>query len=173
MKILLFLLQLQITEPKIITHTLPVKKLEVRDSSKNYIILHDDGGPGGYSAMRSTLLKRRLSYHYYVKRDGTIVKLLDPKYKASHVGYSVWKGLFRLNKYSIAICLDEGTSHQYTPQQYESVVFLIQRLQKRYPDSTSSIIVGHKDVALPFGRKNDPKNFDWNKLKTLLTKGKH
>lgn len=163
------LLQLSVAQPKIIHHPLPIKKKEYRDTTKNYIIIHNDGGPNGYKIARQTLIKRRLSYHYYIKRDGTIVKLLDPKYTASHVGYSVWKGIFRINQYSIGICLENGITQPYTQKQYNSTAWLITQLQKRYPDNTTKTIVGHSDVALPFGRKSDPgPNFQWNKLRLMV-----
>jgi N-acetyl-anhydromuramyl-L-alanine amidase AmpD len=169
---LLLLVQLNLTQPQVINHILPVKKLSFRDTSKNYIIIHNDGSSAGYKSTRNTLIKRRLEYHYYIKRDGTIVKLLDPKYKADHVGYSVWHGLLRLNKYSIGICLEDGISRPYTEKQYTSTAWLIQQLQNRYPDKTSKTIVGHSEVALPLGRKDDPgSNFDWSKLLNLLKIG--
>lgn len=160
------LLSLQLA---VVNHPLPVKKKELRDTTKNYIIIHNDGGSGGYSVARKTLIKRRLSYHYYVKRDGTVIKLLDPKYQASHVGYSMWKGLFRINRYSIGICLENGITTPYTDKQYDATAWLITQLRHRYRDTTTYTVVGHSNVALPLGRKDDPgKNFDWNKLFSLL-----
>ena len=165
------LLLLQLLEPKIIDHPLPVRKKEYRDTTKNYIVLHNDGGSAGYAVTRQTLIKRRLSYHYYIKRDGTIVKLLDPKYQASHVGYSLWNGLVRINRYSIGICLQDNDTHVYTEKQYTSTAWLVKQLQHRYPDSSSKVIVGHSDVARPLGRKPDPENFNWDKLHLLLAMG--
>lgn len=168
---LLLLLQLQILEPKVINHPLPVRKKEYRDTSRNYIVLHNDGGSGGYTITRQTLMKRRLSYHYYIKRDGTIVKLLDPTYQASHVGYSWWNGLVRINRYSIGICLQDNDKHTYTDKQYKSTAWLITQLRHRYTDSTTKRIVGHSNVARPRGRKTDPENFNWDKLNLLLALG--
>lgn len=164
----MLLAQLLTVQPKIINHPLP-RRTEIRDTTKNYIIIHNDGGSGGYNVARRTLIRRHLSYHYYVKRDGTIIKLLDPKYEASHVGYSMWNGLVRVNRYSIGICLEDGISRPYTNKQYTSTAWLIRQLQRRFPDSTSHVIVGHSDVALPFGRKHDPgPKFNWNKLSILI-----
>lgn len=158
-----------IQPPRMITRPLPMKKLEYRDTTKNYIIIHNDGGPNGYSVARRTLIRRRLSYHYYIKTDGTIIKLLDPKYKASHVGYSLWNGLININRYSIGICLENGITRPYTDKQYKTTAWLINDLRKRYTDSSTYTVVGHSDVALPFGRKHDPgPNFDWNKLHQLI-----
>jgi N-acetyl-anhydromuramyl-L-alanine amidase AmpD len=160
------LLSLQLA---VVNHPLPINRKEYRDTTKNYIIIHNDGGAGGYNIARQTLIKRRLSYHYYVKRDGTVVKLLDPKYQASHVGYSMWKGLFRINRYSIGICLENGITKPYTDKQYDATALLIKQLRSRYTDTTIYTVVGHSDVALPLGRKDDPgHNFDWQKLFTLL-----
>jgi N-acetyl-anhydromuramyl-L-alanine amidase AmpD len=166
---LMLLLQLIATQPKMVQQLLPQRRVEFRDTTRNYIIIHNDGGSGGYSSARATLIKRRLSYHYYVKRDGTIIKLLDPKYQASHVGYSMWKGLVRINRYSIGICLENGITKPYTTSQYQSTGWLIKQLRKRYKDTTTYTVVGHSDVALPLGRKDDPgPNFDWKKLSMLL-----
>ena len=165
----MLLLQLTGTQPKVVEQLLPQRRVQIRDTSRNYIIIHNDGGSGGYNSARATLIKRRLSYHYYVKRDGTIMKLLDPKYVASHVGYSVWKGLFRINKYSIGICLENGITKPYTHLQYQSTAWLIKQLRTRYKDTTTYTVVGHSDVALPLGRKDDPgRNFDWKELSILL-----
>jgi AmpD protein len=70
--------------------------------------------------------------------------------------------MVRLNKYSIGICLQNDPPEAYTEKQYNSVAWLINELQLRYKDSTSKVIVGHSDIALPRGRKLDPgKHFSW------------
>jgi N-acetyl-anhydromuramyl-L-alanine amidase AmpD len=154
----------QLVAPTLIDAPLPIRNKEFRDTTKNYIILHNDGG-GNYNIARRTLIKRRLSYHYYIKTDGTIIKLLDPKYQASHVGYSYWNGMFRINRYSIGICFENNGNTNFTNKQYYSSAWLITELQKRFPDQTSHTIIGHSDVALPLGRKADPgKLFDWKRL---------
>lgn len=162
----LFLLQLQ--APIVLNKPLPVKR-EIRDSSANFIVLHYDDG-NSYSIARRTLIRRKLSYHYYVQRDGKIIKMVDPKYRASHVGLSYYKGYVRLNKYSIGICLQNNSKQSYTEEQYKSTAWLVNQLQTRYNDSTSAHVIGHSDVALPFGRKIDPGElFDWAKLKKYIT----
>lgn len=163
-------LLLQLATPTILDRPLPVRRRITRDTTINYVILHNDGGTGGYSVARRTLIRRRLSYHYYISRNGNVIKMLDPKYEASHVGYSYWNGLFRINRYSIGICLENGISLAYSIEQYNSLAWLILNLQQRFPDSTTKTIVGHSEVALPLGRKTDPGPlFDYNHLNRILT----
>lgn len=162
---LLLLLQLQ--APTILDRPLRTRN-EIRDSSVNFIVLHYDDADS-YAIARATLVKRNLSYHYYIRRDGIIVKFVDPKYVASHVGISYFRGYVRLNKYSIGICLQNNSQQAYTTEQYQSLGYLIHQLRQRYPDSTSRVIVGHSDVAMPFGRKHDPgPMFDWLTLRQQL-----
>jgi N-acetyl-anhydromuramyl-L-alanine amidase AmpD len=149
-------------------HHLPKRNVELRDSSKNYIVIHNDDA-GSYEIARQTLIKRRLSYHYYIQRNGRIIELLEPQYAASHVGYSYWNGLVRMNRYTIGICLQNKPPQTYTNEQYTSLSQLILLLQNRYPDSTSQVLIGHDQVAIPFGRKHDPgPEFNWTFLRTLI-----
>lgn len=162
---MIFLLQI----PLLLNKPIPHKK-ELRNENFNYIILHADEG-NGYSGTRSSLIKKRNGYHYYIQRNGTIIKMIDPRYKASHAGVSYYKGKIRMNNYSIGIAFENNEKQLYTEKQYVSAAWLISELQDRYPDSTSRIILGHSDIALPRGRKHDPgKNFDWKKLQSLLRK---
>lgn len=164
-----FLLLFQLSIPTILDRPLPIRSLTIRDTTVNYIVLHNDGGTAGYNTARRTLIRRGLSYHYYIQANGTIIKLLDPKYEASHVGLSYWNGMFRINRYSIGICLENGINRPYTIHQYNSLTWLILSLQERFPDSTSRTIVGHSDVATPLGRKHDPGQFfDYQLLNRML-----
>lgn len=163
---------LQLATPAILISPLPGKH-SVRDTTTNYIVLHYDDG-NSYEASRKFLIKKGNSYHYYIKRNGTIVKMLDPMYEAGHAGLSYYKKHIRMNRYSIGICLQNNPPQKYTAAQYNSAAWLIRQLQKRYEDSTSKIILGHSEIAVPRGRKNDPgKHFNWKKLHMLIKhKGK-
>ena len=53
----------------------------------------------------------------------------------------------------------------FTEAQYKSLTQLVGYLKQEYKVPMNNI-VGHKDVAVPKGRKNDPaSNFDWNRLR--------
>lgn len=157
------LLAFQLLAPKIIQKPLP-GRYHPRDTTINYIILHYDEG-GSYSSARRTLIKRGNSYHYYIKKDGTIVQLVDDVNEAGHAGLSYFRGLVRINKYSIGICFENKPPNPYTIKQYTSAGWLIRKLQLKYPDSTSKVVVGHSDVAWPRWRKIDPgSRFNWELL---------
>lgn len=165
---LLSLFILQLNAPVVINNPLPIRK-EKRNASLNYIVLHSDEG-SSYKSTRSFLIRKRNSYHYYIKRNGDIVKMIDPMYKANHAGLSFYKGKFRMNNYSIGIALQNNMRQEYTDRQYASLAWLTCVLRKRYPDSTSSIILRHSDIAIPRGRKNDPgDNFSSTILNSHLT----
>jgi N-acetyl-anhydromuramyl-L-alanine amidase AmpD len=162
------LLIVQLLVPVVISKPLPVKKI-LRNTDKNYIVLHYDDG-GSYKTVRNTLIHKGNSYHYYIQRNGTIVKLLDTKYEAGHAGISYYDGMFRMNKYSIAICFQNDPPEAYTEKQYNSAAWLINILQHKYKDSTTKILLGHSDIAFPRGRKQDPgKHFNWEKLRKEIT----
>lgn len=147
--------------PKVVHKHLPEQGL--RDTSENYIVIHYDSSQSVNQAIRY-LRKVRNSYHYIINRDGTIYKLIDPKYKANHAGASEWGGLYDLNNYSIGICLHNVPPQSYTQKQYLSAAWLIDVLRKRF-NIPESHILGHSDVAEPLGRKQDPgPKFDWLEL---------
>lgn len=157
---------LTVQSPKVVSNPFPVR--DRRDTTANYIVLHYDSGASPASTFRY-LRKKRLSYHYYISRNGTIYKLVDPKYRANHAGLSAYDGKLRMNKYSIGICFQNKSPELYTDAQYESAAWLINVLYGRFPESRTHKIVGHSDIAFPRGRKKDPgEHFSWDKLHDLM-----
>lgn len=157
------LAQLIITTPQMVKK--PLRGYHPRrDTSITYLVIHYDSG-ASYESTRKYLIKRRTSYHYYITRNGTINKLIEPTHKASHAGLSLWDGHVMLNRYSIGICLQNLYPQTYTDEQYNSLVWLVWQLQQRFPNATNEHIVGHEDIAFPRGRKKDPgPHFDWHRL---------
>lgn len=158
---LMLALQLAIT-----TKPLPVKHYD-RDTTVNYLVLHSDESPN-YRITRSTLIHRGNSYHFYITRTGKVIQLLDTKYEGGHAGLSYWKKHYDMNKYSIGICLQDMKTNYYTKEQYKSLTKLVVYLQHLYPDSTSQEILTHAKIALPRGRKSDPKGFNWETFNKQL-----
>ena len=134
---------------------LPVKKI-LRDTTNNYIVIHNDGASLNASATRLVLRMRRLAYHYFIGRDGKITQFVDLRYEAPHAGVSSWHGIDNWNGFSIGICLQGTDWTDYTNKQYESLKKLVHYINIRYPDSRDKPILGHQDVAFPEGRKTDP-----------------
>jgi len=150
-------------QPIRIKQPLPGSKL--RDSSKNYIVLHNDGSNHGAAATRLALRFRGLSYHYFINRSGRLYEFKNIKHKASHAGVSKYLGLSNWNDFSIGICLQGTDNSNYTTEQYATLNKLIAYIHKRYPDSKKRPIVTHSQIAWPRGRKHDPgENFDFDKL---------
>jgi len=127
-----------------------------RDTTQNYVVIHNDGGNLNASATRLVLRMRRLAYHYFIARDGTITQFMDLKYVAKHAGDSRWNGITSWNKFSIGVCLQGKDGITYTDQQYASLKNLVEYINIRYPDSKTKPILGHQDIAFPTGRKSDP-----------------
>ncbi len=69
-------------------------------------------------------------------------------------------GRKNVNDFSIGIELDGTMTSGFTDAQYTSLRALIADIKTR---NKISSIVGHSDIAP--GRKTDPWQFDWEKLK--------
>ena len=109
-----------------------------------------------------------VSAHYVVDRDGAIVQMVRDEDKAWHAGVSELEGKKGVNDFSIGIEMvnrNDGAD-PYPDAQYEAVARIIRGVRKSY-DVPDNRIVSHESIARPTGRKNDPKGFDFDKLKRL------
>ncbi len=106
----------------------------------------------------------RVSSHFLVRRDGSLVQFVACGRRAWHAGVSVWQGRERCNDFSIGVEL-EGTDEQaFEDAQYTRLVALTQALRGRYPVTD---LAGHADIAP--GRKTDPgPYFDWARYRGAL-----
>lgn len=151
---LLLILQLSIPDPLVTKNFLP-GKLQ-RDTTRNYIVIHNDGAGLNAASTRRILQRRRLAYHYFIGRDGNIHQWKDLKHQAFHAGVSLYEGIRDWNKFSIGICLQGNNLFPYTNEQYQALTLLVNYINMRYPDSKDKPILGHSDVAYPKKRKKDP-----------------
>ena len=109
----------------------------------------------------------KVSAHYFIDREGTVIELVDPDQMAWHAGESSFEGREECNPFSIGIELEGTPKHPFTQKQYRSLLELCLMLTKRYPLITPERIVGHCDIAP--GRKEDPGPFfDWERFKDQL-----
>lgn len=163
MNILIGALVVSLFQPMKIVNK-PFKHGGLRDTSVNYLVIHNDSSMNSKTTF-SFLKKKRNAYHYYIDESGVLYKLIDPKYQANHAGLSFYEGHIRMNRYSIGICLGNMPPRRYKETQYNSLAWLIVELQHRFPDSQYRPVIGHKDIAFPRGRKSDPgPQFDWQLL---------
>jgi N-acetylmuramoyl-L-alanine amidase CwlA len=136
------------------------------------IVLHHTAGTG---SARSTALyfadpKSKVSSHYVIGKDGAIVQCVQDAKRAWHAGQSAFRGRGDVNDFSIGIELvNRGDGKDPFPDpQYWALADLVAYLMQAYRIPAERV-VGHRDVALPPGRKTDPaSNFDWARLRRLV-----
>ena len=135
--------------------------------SINYIIFHYTGMKSEAKAIRRLTNEwSKVSCHYFVKNNGTIIQMVPDKYVAWHAGKSRWKRLKFLNKFSIGIEIqNKGHQHGYTnfkKVQIDSIINLSKVICKENNIKKKNIL-GHSDVS--YDRKNDPgEKFPWETL---------
>ena len=131
------------------------------------LILHYTGMADANSALdRLTDPAARVSAHYLIDEDGTVVPLVPEERRAWHAGISRWRGHERLNDRSVGIELvNPGHAFGYRPfteAQYQALIPLAQAILGRWPVPARNV-VAHSDVAPD--RKEDPGElFDWPRL---------
>lgn len=102
----------------------------------------------------------KVSAHFFIRRDGTLIQFVPCTLRAWHAGVSSWQGCERCNDYSIGIELEGTDDLAFTDAQYATLAPLVQQLKRAYPIRA---VVGHSDIAA--GRKTDPgPHFDWQRL---------
>jgi AmpD protein len=119
--------------------------------------------PGAHPSFRP-IAALRVSAHFLIRRDGTLLQFVACGDRAWHAGVSRWRGRERCNDFSIGIELEGTDERPYTAKQYARLAALVRRLATRWPIRE---VAGHSDIAP--GRKTDPGNaFDWPRLARLL-----
>ncbi len=107
----------------------------------------------------------KVSSHFFIRRDGSIIQFVSCKLRAWHAGVSYWQGKEKCNDFSIGIELEGSDTTPFTDQQYAALIALTKCLYDHFPVQD---IVGHSDIAP--GRKTDPgPHFDWQRYANCLT----
>ena len=107
----------------------------------------------------------RVSAHYVIRRDGSLVQYVPTDKRAWHAGVSSWKGRERCNDFSIGIELEGADDVPFAEPQYETLIALARSLIERYGPLD---IAGHSDIAP--GRKTDPGPwFEWDRFRASVT----
>ncbi len=102
----------------------------------------------------------RVSSHFLIRRDGSLLQFVPCLKRAWHAGQSNWQGHERCNDFSVGVEL-EGSDHDaFEEAQYVALRYLIEALKSAYPITE---VAGHSDIAP--GRKTDPGPcFDWSRI---------
>ena len=131
------------------------------------LVLHYTGMPTAAAALdRLCDPVAKVSAHYLIDEDGTVVALVPDAARAWHAGVSWWQGRGRLNDVSLGIELvNPGHEWGYRPfpePQMAALVELGQALVDRWRIPAGRV-VAHSDIAPD--RKEDPGElFDWPRL---------
>jgi len=110
----------------------------------------------------------KVSAHYTIDRDGSLVRHVAEEKRAWHAGASKMKdGRERVNDFSIGIemvNLNDGLD-PYPDMQIFALRELIKMIKTRH---NIKYILPHYEVAFPIGRKSDPIGFDFKWLKDII-----
>ncbi len=108
----------------------------------------------------AAIVGRRVSAHFFIRRDGRLIQFVSCLERAWHAGVSCWQGRERCNDFSLGIELEGDDFTAFTAAQYAALDALIAALRQRFQ---LEAIVGHADIAP--GRKTDPGPFfDWSRI---------
>jgi N-acetyl-anhydromuramyl-L-alanine amidase AmpD len=132
-------------------------------SAKN--VLPDD--PFNRDAIIGIFEDHKLSAHYLIERDGTLIELVPDLHKAYHAGYSRMNGRDSCNTFTIGYELVGGTDWAYTDEQ---IITLGTSLAKQMTSHrfTSEWVQGHDKIRADWiarypdraKAKNVPKKYD-------------
>ena len=132
-----------------------------------FLVFHYTGMRTEKSALeRLSNQKSKVSSHYFIKKNGSIINLVPDLYISWHAGISFWKKLQKLNRYSIGIEI-HNPGHQYgyksfNKKQINSVKYLSLKLGKMY-NIKSEHYLGHSDIS-PDRKKDPGEKFPWEFL---------
>jgi N-acetylmuramoyl-L-alanine amidase len=148
----------------------PSPNFDDRALPVSMVVLHYTGMQSGADALeRLCDPKAKVSAHYLIDEDGTVVSLVPEEKRAWHAGRSYWRGITDVNSASIGIELvNPGHEWGYRPfpaAQMEALLPLLADIVNRH-DISPTNVVGHSDIAP--ARKEDPGElFDWERLARL------
>jgi N-acetylmuramoyl-L-alanine amidase len=131
------------------------------------LLLHYTGMPSAEAALeRLADPIAKVSAHYLIDENGTVVALVPETARAWHAGVSAWRGQSGLNDRSIGIELvnpgHEWGYRAFPEPQYAACIELCRAILGRWRIPAARVL-GHSDVAPE--RKQDPGElFDWARL---------
>jgi N-acetylmuramoyl-L-alanine amidase len=148
----------------------PSPNFDERSLAISMIVLHYTGMNTADEAIaRLRDPEAKVSAHYVIAEDGTILRLVDEAKRAWHAGKSHWRTIDDVNSASIGIeIVNPGHEFGYRPfpeEQIDALIPLMAEIKERY-GITRGNVVGHSDIAPT--RKQDPGElFPWARLARL------
>lgn len=147
----------------------PSPNFDVRknDTKLQFLILHYTGMDTAEAALqRLADTEAKVSSHYVVCEDGTIVQMVREQDRAWHAGAGTWCGLDDINSRSVGIEIVNqggiGNYPDFPEEQIKGVIALCKEIIARHAIELRYIL-GHSDIAPQ--RKEDPgEKFSWGAL---------
>jgi hypothetical protein len=130
------------------------------------IIIHSSydalsGNPYSLEGLIKEYKQYGVAPHYLIDRQGIIYRLVEDKNMAYHAGVSlIPDGRTNVNEFSLGIEIMTTKKDTPTEEQYAALQKLIDFLKGSYK---IKYVLGHDQIAE--GRKDDPWNFNWEKIK--------
>lgn len=126
------------------------------------IILHSTDGREAGDV--ETLTKGNVSVHWYVTKDGRYYHFVDDSDTAYHAG------VVTSTKYSNAATVGIEQEHidgeePWPDAQIKATANLVAALRQKHGDLPAK---SHAEVASPPGRKQDPRDYRWQLLSSLV-----
>ena len=103
----------------------------------------------------------KVSAHFFIRRDGTLIQCVPVTARAWHAGVSTWQGRERCNDFSVGIELEGDDETPFEEAQYTTLQQLLGALSDVLPIKA---VTSHAHIAP--GRKTDPGPcFDWRRVR--------
>jgi N-acetyl-anhydromuramyl-L-alanine amidase AmpD len=134
------------------------------------LLLHATVGSAAASLSWFRNPASRVSIHYLVDKQGRVYSLTPESLTAWHAGRASWQGRTNLNACSIGVELENRNDGKdpYPQAQLDSLVDLARDLRTRWPIQH---YLTHAQVAVPRGRKSDPRGFPMTWFLSRLNPG--
>ncbi len=121
------------------------------------VVVHTTAGRWPTDAQWLCTPQSRVSAHYIIAPDGAICQLVDDRSRAWHAGRCAWAGITDWNGVSLGIELSAPPRATTLPDvQIDALTALTRLLRERYC-IPKHLIVTHRRIAVPRGRKIDPE----------------
>ena len=165
---------------------LPARRIEspnqdarAPDTVTDLVVIHaislppsDFGGPGVMQLFTNQLNPEahpyfaeiahlKVSAHFFIRRDGTLIQCVPVTARAWHAGVSTWQGRERCNDFSVGIEREGDDETPFEEAQYTTLQQLLGALSDVLPIKA---VTSHAHIAP--GRKTDPGPcFDWRRVR--------
>ena len=148
-------------------YSLNFSQIKRKKEKIRFLVFHYTGMKNENSALKKlSNINSKVSCHYFIKKNGSIINLVPDMYESWHAGISYWKNFRGMNKYSIGIEIhNPGHQHGYiffNKKQINSIKDLSLKLAKEY-NFKKKHFLGHSDIA-PSRKKDPGEKFPWEFL---------